>query len=158
MTLDELYASYETFLQGYAYSLTRDADSAEDLVQETFMRSLGHLPLLGLLHAAERRAWLKRTLKNLFIDSERSRQRRERLVQELAITEESVEHDSFERVLVPNLLENLPDETRDLFEMHYTQGMNSSEIGQELGIPATTVRSRLHFALQKLQRYRSNWE
>lgn len=158
MTLDDLYTSYEAFLHGYANSLIHDADSAEDLVQETFIRSMGHLPLLELLRPAERRAWLKRTLKNLFIDGERTRQRQERLLHQIELAERGSEQECFDRILVQNPLENVPNETRELFEMHYTLGMNSSEIGQELGVPAATVRSRLHFALQKLQRYRSNWE
>lgn len=157
MTLDDLYTSYETFLQGYAISLIHDSDNAEDLVQETFIRSMGHLPLLELLRPAERRAWLKRTLKNLFIDGERTRQRQDRLLQQIETAERQSEQETFDRVLVDNPLDSVPNETRELFEMHYTLGMNSSEIGQELGIPAATVRSRLHFALQKLQRYRSNW-
>ena len=158
MTLDDLYATYEALLQRYANSLAHDTDRADDLVQETFIRSLGHLPLLEMLAAPQRQAWLKRTLKNLFIDEERSRQRQERLLQELVVTEAVSEQETFAQVLTPNLLANVPEEVRELFEMRYTLGMNSTEIGEALDIPAATVRSRLHFATEKLRMYRSNWE
>ncbi len=158
MTLDELYASFEAPLQRYANSLTHDTDRADDLVQETFIRSLGHLALLAMLAAPQRRAWLKRTLKNLFIDEERTRQRQERLLQELAVTETVSEQEVFAQVLAPNPLANVPDDMRELFEMRYVLGMNSTEIGEALDIPPATVRSRLHFATQKLRMYRSNWE
>lgn len=158
MTLDDLYASYEAPLQRYANSLAHDADRADDLVQETFIRSLGHLPLLEMLAAPQRRAWLKRTLKNLFIDEERSRQRQERLLQQLEVTETVSEQEVFAQVLTPNPLANVPDDVRELFEMRYTLGMNSTEIGEQLGIPPATVRSRLHFATEKLRMYRSNWQ
>ncbi|MEZ4674265.1 MAG: RNA polymerase sigma factor [Caldilineaceae bacterium] len=158
MTIDDLYESYEAALQRYANSLTHDADRADDLVQETFIRSLGHLPLLEMLTAPQRRAWLKRTLKNLFIDDERTRQRQERLLQQLEVTETVSEQEVFAQVLTPNPLANVPEEVRELFEMRYVLGMNSSEIGKKLGVPPATVRSRLHFATEKLRMYRSNWE
>ncbi len=158
MTIDDLYASYEAPLQRYANSLAHDADRADDLVQETFIRSLGHLSLLEMLAAPQRRAWLKRTLKNLFIDEARARQRQERLLQELEVTETVSEQAVFAQVLTPNPLANVTDDVRELFEMRYTLGMNSTEIGVALGIPPATVRSRLHFATEKLRLYRSNWE
>jgi RNA polymerase sigma-70 factor (ECF subfamily) len=158
MTVDDLYAHYEAILLRYAQSLTHDSDRADDLVQETFIRSLGHLSLLAMLEPAQRRAWLKRTLKHLFIDSERARQRQERLLQQLTVTETVSEQETFAGVLTPNPFESLADDVRELFEMRYTLGMNSTEIGEELGLPAATVRSRLHYATEKLRLYRSNWE
>lgn len=157
MTLDDLYDTYEAPLQRYANSLARDDDRAADLVQETFIRTLGHLPLLETLGSAQRRAWLKRTLKNLFIDEERSRQRQQRLLQALAVEETISEQETFAQVLTPNPLANVPDDVRELFEMRYTLGMNSTEIGDALGIPAATVRSRLNYNMQKLRQYRENW-
>jgi len=158
MTVDELYEQYELPLQRYANNLAHDADRADDLVQETFIRSLSHLPLLELLAPAQRKAWLKRTLKNLFIDDERKRQRQERLLHQLAITESVSDQAFFAEILTPDPLANVPDDLRELFEMRYTLGMTSREIGEKLGIPPATVRSRLHFATQKLRTYRSNWE
>ncbi|MCB0064575.1 MAG: RNA polymerase sigma factor [Caldilineaceae bacterium] len=158
MTLDDLYDTYESSLQRYANSLVHDYDRADDLVQETFIRSLGHLPLLATLRPAQCRAWLKRTLKNLFIDEERKRQRQQRLLQELAVEEVISESETFAGVLTPNPLANVPEDVRELFEMRYTLGMNSTEIGESLGIPAATVRSRLNYNLQKLRQYRGNWE
>lgn len=158
MTVDDLYAQYEAILLRYAQSLTHDGDRAEDLVQETFIRSLGHLALLDMLAPSQRRAWLKRTLKNLFIDTERTRQRQERVLQQLAVTETVSEQETFASVLTPNPFASLSDDVRELFEMRYTLGMNSSEIGEALGLPPATVRSRLHYATEKLRLYRSNWE
>lgn len=158
MTLDDLYDTYEAALQRYANSLVRDYDRADDLVQETFIRSLGHLPLLETLRPAQRRAWLKRTLKNLFIDEQRKQKRQQRLLETLAVEEVVSEQEAFAQVLTPNPLANVPDDVRELFEMRYTLGMNSTEIGEVLEIPAATVRSRLNYNMQKLRQYRGNWE
>lgn len=158
MTLEELYDLYETALQRYAYSLTHDYDRAADLVQDACIRSMGHLQLLGTLRPGQQRAWLKQTVKNLFLDEERRRQRQTRIFQQMEIAESVGEEEVFATILTPNPLENVPDDVRELFEMRYGLGMNSTEIGETLGIPAATVRSRLNYNLQKLRQYRSNWE
>lgn len=157
MTLDDLYETYEAALLRYATSLTHDADRADDLVQETFIRCMGHLTLLEMLAPSQRRAWLKRTLKNLFIDEERARQRQARLLQQLEVRETVTERETFAGVLAPDPFESVPEDAQELFHMRYVLGMNSTEIGEELGLPPATVRSRLHFAMKKLRMYRRKW-
>jgi RNA polymerase sigma-70 factor (ECF subfamily) len=155
MTLSELYETYEAQLRRYANRLTRDADWADDLVQDTMVRSMGHLELLGLLEPQQRRAWLYRTLKNLFIDQERSRRRREALVERLA-GEIPVESYRAGEVIASNPFDLVPERFRDVVEMRFILGMNSREIGEELGIPAATVRSRIHLAMKALRAHFGN--
>lgn len=157
MTLADLYDTYEATLLRYANSLTHDPDQADDLVQETFIRCLGHLPLLEMLSASQRRAWLKRTLKNLFIDGERARQRQERLLQQLEVNEVLSEQNALAPVLAPDPFESVAEDDQELFHMRYVLGMNSTEIGEEMGLPPATVRSRLHYAMKKLRMVREKW-
>jgi RNA polymerase sigma-70 factor (ECF subfamily) len=151
MTLEDLYERYEAELYRYAAQLSRDPDRADDLVQDTFMRVVNHLPLLELLEPYQRRAWLRRTLKNLFLDQESRRQRREALIEALA-WELPEAYDLPRAVTRTNPFDLVPERYRELFEMRYVLGMNSREIGEQLGIPAATVRSRLHLALQEMRR------
>jgi RNA polymerase sigma-70 factor, ECF subfamily len=150
MTLADLYEEYEEKLHGYALKLTRDPNTADDLVQETFIRVLGHLPLLEQLERYQRRSWLHQTLKNLFLDRQRSRQREAALIERFAQEIETyIEPD--ESPLEPDLLALVPEPHRELLEKRYILGMTSREIGEELGVPAATVRSRLHLATGKLR-------
>ena len=151
MTLDQLYDEYESMLYGYAMRLTRDANRADDLVQDTLVRSMGHLNLLALLARPQRRAWLFQTLKNLFLDEERKYRRQTALLEEIqrevvlqqTPTLEAISIDPFDQV---------PERFRDVVEMHYRWGMTSQEIATQLEIPAATVRSRLHLALKEMRR------
>ncbi len=52
---------------------------------------------------------------------------------------------------VSNPFDLIPEQYRDLFEKRYRLGMNSQEIAEALGIPAPTVRSRLHLGMKKLR-------
>ena len=151
MTLTDLYEEYELELRRYAGRLARDPDRAEDLVQEALIRAMGHLDLLGLLEPYQRRAWLYRTLKNLFLDEESARQREEALLEQMA---QDVPLAGYrpQEIIWPDPFDLVPEKYRDLVRKRYVLGMTSQEIADELGIPAATVRSRLHLALKHLRR------
>lgn len=154
MTLADLYDDYENKLQRFAMQLTRDSLEVDDLVQETFMRAMSHLTLLEQLEPHQCRAWLSRTLKNLFLDKQQQAQRQAKLMenfrQEMLLPEEM-----FDDHADANPFDLVPAQYRDIVEKKYVLGMTSREIGQEMGLPAATVRSRLHLAMQALRRKKS---
>lgn len=154
MTLADLYEEYETTLQDYALRLARDSPRADDLVQETFIRAMRHLELLQLLKPHQRRAWLYRTLKNLFLDEQNARRRQQALAEQLARETPTVGYLP-PTATSPNPFDLVPEQYRDVFEKRYVLGMNSQEIAEELGIPAATVRSRLHLGMKKLRSQKS---
>lgn len=150
MAASRIYVEFESRLRRYAIRLARDADSADDLVQETIIRASANLELIEGMNSHRREAWLYRVLKNLFIDEQRARRRRqdmmERLTREAEIAPYTVDELSSE-----DLLESVPEDDRELIEHRYILGMTSREIGEELGVPAATVRSRLRQALRRLR-------
>ena len=154
MTLTDLYEEYETYLRSYALRLGHDAHQADDLVQETFIRAMGHLELLKLLKPHQRRAWLSRTLKNLFLDEQKARQRQEVLVDPLTWENSAASYLPME-IMLPNPFDLVPAQYRDICKKRYILGMTSQEIATELGLPAATVRSRLHRAMKALRSQKS---
>ena len=155
LTLADLYEAYEAKILRYATIMVGDPYWAEDLVQDTFMRSIAHLPLLASLEQYQRLAWLRTVLKNRFIDQQRTRQREQEMVQKIIQETEFAEDDPIP-LLTGELLELAPEKDRELLIQRYIQGMTSQEISTQLGIPAATVRSRLHLATKRL-RARQNW-
>lgn len=152
--LTDLYEAYEAMLHRYAMGLTKDEDRADDLVQETFIRAMGHLDLLGLLKRHQRRAWLYRTLKNIFLDDLKARQRQD-LFSRQQIQETPATEEFWPEVISPSPFDLVPEQYRDIVKKRYVLGMNSQQIAAELGIPAATVRSRLHLALKNLRLQKS---
>jgi RNA polymerase sigma-70 factor (ECF subfamily) len=162
MTLTALYEQFERKLHRYAIRLVGDSYEAEDLVQETFIRAMGHLELLKQLNQHQRQAWLCRVLKNLFLDQQRARQREqfllEQLIQQAQLMEQIRRNNHpMLQVLQKDLFDQIPERYRELLYKHYILGMTSKEIAEELGIPAATVRSRLHLALKKLRANKSRF-
>ena len=150
LNADELYGEYAEGLQAYANRLTRDPQAAEDLVQEAFIRTLGHLQLLEQLNTHQRRAWLCQTVKRLFLDRWASRAREATALAQLSLEAEGYVP-PVEPELMAALLAWVPESCRQVLEMRYALGMNSTEIGEELGLPPATVRSRLHLAITRLR-------
>jgi RNA polymerase sigma-70 factor (ECF subfamily) len=154
LTLPGLYEQFEAVLRRYAVGLTRDPDRSDDLVQETFIRAMRHMTLLARLEGPQRRAWLYRTLRNLFLDQERARRRRDNLVVQL-VQQAEESYIPFQLNTAREILSAIPEHYREVLEHKYLRGMTSREIAGELGIPAGTVRSRLRLAQKWLQKHQS---
>src|SRR5437899_8081998 len=76
----QLYSHYAKALHGYVDQFCPDRASADDIVQETFIRAWRHLPQLS---ADDRpvRPWLFRVARNLLIDANRAARARPATVQ-----------------------------------------------------------------------------
>ena len=146
----DLFEASRDRLSRYALGLCKSIDRADDLVQETFLRMLSHSQTVARLNAFQRDAWLKRVLRNRFFDEERSRKRADAAVIEM-IRHAKRPSDSRGLVRFDEILERVPERFREVLEKRYRLGMNSSEIGKEMGLPAPTVRSHLHQAIRWLR-------
>ncbi len=149
--VEKLYQQYYAELVGWCKSMTRSEAVAEDLVQEAFLRALHHAEELDNMEEKQGRAWLYRTVKNLYVDRFRH-ERYELVVEELPEEASSTDYDEFEN---EQLLSNLPEEEKILFVMRYLEGYNSTELGEIFAMPPATVRMRLASARRRLKK---EWE
>ena len=56
------------------------------------------------------------------------------------------------RIRIAEAVEELPEEQRDVFLMRQVQGMPFKDIADIVGVPENTVKSRMRYALERLQR------
>jgi RNA polymerase sigma-70 factor (ECF subfamily) len=141
--LDGLYA--------LARLILRDADLAEDAVQEALIHCWRELPRLRDPSRFE--AWLRRLVVNATTDQFRRRRRFRAVV--AAIPDAPVERDFSIQVAVADELrtafERLRVEHRVVLVLHHYLGLAAPEIAEAVGVPPGTVRSRLHYASQALR-------
>lgn len=146
--VEELYSEFYDELLRYCTSIAQDHATAEDLLQETWLRALTHLGDLEDLSRGQRRAWLYKTARNLYIDRVR------KLAKEVCVEREDLDlntqEDDLTVMAVRHLVNRLPEEERALFDMRYFQGYNATELGELFGLSPSTVRSRLSSARRHL--------
>lgn len=128
--------------------MTGNLRTSEELVQEAFLRAMLNEGLLLELDDKQKKAWLYRTVKNLYIDRIRHTCR-ETVVDKFP--EKQKEQEEMKTVEWESLLNSLPDMEGLLFTMRYLMGYNSKQIGEMFQIPPGTVRSKLSLARKHLR-------
>ena len=146
--IEELYKKYHQELIGWSQSMTGSLHSAEELVQEAFLRAMLHEEVLKNLQAQQCRSWLYRTVKNLYVDRVRHTSR-ETIAEEFPQQQKCPEE--ILRLEWEELLEALPDMQGVIFSLRYLEGYNSKQIGEMLSLPPGTVRFKLSSARQHLK-------
>jgi RNA polymerase sigma-70 factor (ECF subfamily) len=150
----QLYCRHAEALHVYVERFCTDGTSADDVVQETFIRAWRHLSKLG---ADDRpiRPWLFRVARNLLIDADRAARARPVLVQALpdedAGTDSALLDQVLDRELVCAALQHLSPAHRAVLIEAFYNGGSLAAVARELGIPHGTARSRMHYALQALR-------
>jgi len=134
-------------LMAIAYRILRDADRAEDAVQQTLVTAWRELPTLRDDDRFD--AWLRRILVNACYAEARRRRRWTNNIRALPAP------DGLATVLDRDRLDRgfrrLPPQQAAIFVLHHYVGLTLPEIAEELGVPLGTVKSRLHYATQALR-------
>ena len=150
----QLYARHAPALRRYVERFCPDRASADDIVQETFIRAWRHLPQLSSGDFPVR-PWLFRVARNLLIDADRAARSRPVTVRPQP-AEEGRDDTGLNRVLdqqiVADALHQLSPAHRAVLVETFYQGRTLAKVARQLGIPDSTARSRLHYALQALRR------
>jgi RNA polymerase sigma-70 factor, ECF subfamily len=138
-----------------AYGILGNRADAEEVAQETFLRA--YQKLSSLRESEKFKAWVNRISFRLALNRQRGGRRR--LTRETAWhthgTGEPVNglQNAEERVLLERLrneIEGLPEKLRRALQLSIVEDMDAADVGVVLGIPAGTVRSRLHAARKLL--------
>ncbi|WP_233255988.1 sigma-70 family RNA polymerase sigma factor [Falsiroseomonas bella] len=142
-------------LRRFAWSLSRNADEADDLVQDSLANALG---AWHQRHAEkDLRAWLFSILYNLHISGRRRWARRSRLLGEAlrfqdAATPSHGQDAAVQCAQVLLQLDTLPEEQRAVLLLVGVEGLSYEEAARVLDIPAGTVMSRLARGRERLRR------
>jgi RNA polymerase sigma-70 factor, ECF subfamily len=132
----------------YLLSLTRQAERAADLTQETFLRGWRHLG--AYQGRGSLRSWLYQIAYREFLQAVR-RQREQVGWEDVAEPAAPDGVDWTEALGLRDAVDRLPLEERELVLLHYLEGYTSAEIARIVEIPAGTVRYRLAHAREGLR-------
>jgi RNA polymerase sigma-70 factor, ECF subfamily len=163
---DELYNRYSPALRRFLFSLTWDQDTAEDYLQEVFLR---------LYRAKDRyqptgkfSTYLFQIAKNYYLGQARKKRANGgevvlslegrdgfRPFEDIRANEhiEPEAHliEDYRRWRIRQAIGSLPEGQKLVFVMSHFQDMKYSEISETLGIPVGTVKSRMFAAVSALR-------
>ena len=159
-------------LYNTAYRMTRNAEDAQDLVQETYLKAYRYYDKFE--EGTNFKAWLFKIMKNTFINNYRKKQQAPAL-SDFAEIEESFENqvnedtarqiknpeeELLENVLdedVQHALDKLPPDYRMVVLLADLEGFSYKEIAEIMGTPIGTVMSRLNRGRTQLRSLLSDY-
>jgi len=148
---DLLVRRWQRRLWRYARRLTYSNDAAWDVTQETWIAILRQIRKLS--DPAWFAAWAYRIVRNKCVDHCRRASRQRHLADGLAERQRANNPpQEGPGDAVAQALRRLPPDRQELLTLKYGEDLNVIEIAVVLGIPAGTVKSRLHHAREQLRR------
>lgn len=157
VSIDAVMSAHGAALHTYATRLTGgDRHAAEDVVQETWVRAWRNLERLTENHGSVR-GWLMRVAHNIAVDQHRGRRARPTEVElpdqdlEYAAVQPPASDEVETRVVVGAILDRMSPVHRDTLVEVYYADRTAASAAKALGVPAGTVKSRLHNALRALR-------
>ena len=149
-TLRQVFEEQESPLLRYACGLVGQRETAEDLVQDAFVRLHAHWD-----EVVNPRAWLFRTVRNLALNHLRDHQRETSFDahQELASASPDPEQalGKLEAIgTLQLLIAELSAEDRDLIHLKYHDKLKYDQISQCTGLSVGNVGYKLHHLLKNL--------
>lgn len=151
-----LFRRHSGLVAGLVHRMLGPSPELEDLVQEVFLqviRSLG-----GFRDEARFSTWLYRVTVNVVLMHRRAQGRRPRLVDEEQAAPaldsgplgEAALETRFRVQAFYRLLARLSEKKRAVFVLHELEGLTPARIGEIVGAPVLTVRTRLFYARREL--------
>lgn len=138
---------HERLLYRVSWGMLRNNEDCADAIQETLTRAWQKRDTLRDLKAF--RPWLVRILSNTCTDMLRKRPKQDNVpIEEDTVAVEQPESP----VPLREAIDRLNAEQRVVTLLHYLEGYSIKDIANMLGVPAGTVKSRLLYARQRLQR------
>jgi RNA polymerase sigma factor (sigma-70 family) len=161
--LRQFYRRYADEIYLYLYSLCKSRETAEDLMQEVFLKALLSLPDQN----ENLRAWLYKVARNACFNELRNRKRElqsEHIEDISASARESLQENSSDN-LVDELIRSeqrrflyeamlkLPDRQREILELFYFSELSIKEIAEIMRLTSQNVRVLAYRAKKKLREY-----
>jgi len=149
-----LYKRFAPKMYAICLSYTNDRDSAQDILQEGFIKVFENIKTYNSEGSLE--GWVRRIVTNTAIDFYRHNQRVLKLIQaEKENTDNEVSESVFSKIGFDEILiavRKLPEGARIVFNLYALEGFTHQEIADKLNISVGTSKSQYSRAKSLLQK------
>lgn len=145
-------------LLNFAYMLTSNRDDAYDLLQDTTLKALDNRE--KYVDNTNFKGWVFTIMRNIFINNYRRIARSATVIDQtedcyhLNLSQDSgleSPDGSYAAAEITSAINEFPEKYRVPFSMHVA-GYKYNEIAEEMNLPLGTIKSRIFFARQVLQK------
>lgn len=152
----EIFEKYSPKVYAFALKLTQSQSTAEELVQDVFLRIwVGRASLTSIDYFP---TYLYTVTRNLALNALKRTAIEERAKAELirvvpighSDTEESIVYRDYQRIL-NNAIDKLSPQQRNVFSLCHVQGLKYEEAAQKLRISRLTVKTHMQQALRTIK-------
>jgi len=150
----DLVFSYSSLLMTTAKLYCYQSRQAEDILQDSFIVVFQKVNHFTGENEATLIGWMKKIVINKAFNANKKLSSSQELTVETYDTDIVIDADGLSNLSydeVMQLVLNLPDGYRQVFALNVLEGYNHNEIGEKLGISASSSRSQLNRAKKKLQ-------
>lgn len=151
MTVREFESCFKSLylpLGMYALRIVGDADDAEDLVEESFLKAWQAIE--NGTEIANFKAYMYLLVRNACISFLRGR-RETVAIDEIPEPDDECVDTSLRDARIWRAIDELPEKCREIFLMSKRDGMSNEEIADELGISIKTVKNQMTKAFARLR-------
>lgn len=154
---NNMLLSNTEFLKPFALTLTRDNETAKDLLQETIYRALANKDKYSV--GTNIKAWMYTIMRNIFINNYRRKAKQNTIFDStpneflLDNNQTAIANEAESNIRLKDIhqaIHNLPDIFRKPFLLYF-DGYKYHEIAGVLEEPLGTIKSRIHFARKLLK-------
>lgn len=154
---EDLFSGHYQRVAAFAYRLTGDRDTAEDIATDAFAALWNRRDILNNIEHA--RFFVYRTVRNIAATLARDEQTRKRLLgREVVLRQELDSHNSAtesrEEVLneiVRATIFRMPEQRRAVYTLRWEQELSYTEVAELLGLSIKTVEKHVSLALKELR-------
>ncbi|MGB1074604.1 MAG: RNA polymerase sigma factor [Flavobacteriales bacterium] len=153
---NHLLVNHSDFLKGFALGFTRDAQDADDLIQDTMVKAIRYRN--NFKEGTNIKGWLYTIMRNIFINNYKRKKFQNTIVdstdnQYFLNAGTSLTADTVTTLINEQDIRDAIGQLKHDFQKPFTMfldGFHYDEIAEELGIPMGTVKSRIFHARKKL--------
>ncbi|MBB6731837.1 RNA polymerase sigma factor [Cohnella zeiphila] len=165
----EIYKEYYELVYGVIYFMVRDHASTEDLIQDSFLKVVSHVP--DIADDVKLRSWIRTVVKNTVYSFMRKQKNRRNETdvdnvlmmsdQEIIRSSESVETEIELKIMsetVGECLRELKPEYQALIELRWKRELSYKEMAEMLNTSEETIKHKLHRAREAVRkRFLKRW-
>lgn len=161
---DVIIERHKNRLYSYIYHSVRNADLANDIFQETFVKAIVTINQGRYCDNGKFAAWITRIAHNLIIDffrQEKSENLQSCDIEEIdVLNRKELSEDTIEDELVISQIHNdirriikaLPQNQQEVLVMRYYKNMSFKEIAQATNVSINTALGRMRYAILNMRR------